>query len=284
MTDPNDPLDTDPLDELASAHLDGRTTGAEAARIAADPGLTERVARMAAARAALRSPDAPVDAPRRDAAIAAALAAFDAVDDLTDDAGAGAPLTPITAAGSRRVISRRTLGLVGAAAVAVLVALAVPLLGRLDSERSDNDVAATTLDESTADAAGRDASGGAATESAQVPAAADTFAAAGDPLDLGSFDDILGLEDAVRPLVQSRPAADSAAPTTTSARTPPAAGTAADTCGGSADQSGSQVLVGRATLDGRLVLVFVYERAAAEYELVIVDPSDCSTITTATFQ
>ena len=62
--------DHDPLDDLASAHLDGVTTPEEAARVAADPELVARVEALRAVRAAVASSPA-ADPDRREQAIAA---------------------------------------------------------------------------------------------------------------------------------------------------------------------------------------------------------------------
>ena len=64
MTDDETP---DPLDDLASAHLDGLTSPDDAARIEGDPALAERVAAFGEVRELLRAPVA-IDARRREAA------------------------------------------------------------------------------------------------------------------------------------------------------------------------------------------------------------------------
>jgi hypothetical protein len=290
MTDPHHDLPTDPLDALASAHLDGLSTEAEAARIAGDPDLTARVRAMAAARTALRADDAPVDDARREAAITAALAAFDAAYDLPDEASGGAaPATPITVAASRRPMSRRTLRLVTAAAVAVLLALAVPLLGRLDSGGSDGDLATSSLDDADSETAPRDAAAddmASEGDDAQAPAAPESFSAVNEQsFDLGAFEDLASLEDAVRPLLSSERAPAPAASTTAADR-----GAGEDAAGeGSncadapdATRSGPRVLTGTATVDARSVVVFVYEGPDGEHELVVLDANDCSVLTTGT--
>jgi hypothetical protein len=118
------------LDELASAHLDGRATPEEEARLASDPRGPARVARLAAARDAVGLPDRPVDPDRRDAAIAAALAAA--------DEAAGAPVDELAAARRRR--AARRLGWAAAAAAAVALAVAVPRL--LDDDSGSSTLAA----------------------------------------------------------------------------------------------------------------------------------------------
>ncbi|MGH9274334.1 MAG: hypothetical protein ACRDZU_06780 [Acidimicrobiales bacterium] len=277
MTDSHDPRQPDDVDDLASAHLDGQTTDAEAARIAADPSLAERVADMAAVRAAVRSDGPAVDEERREAGIAAALAAF---DDSPPHAGVddeGGTLTPITAARGRRGVSRRTLQLVGAVAVAVLLALAVPLLGRLDSDPSEEDLATSALEESALDASQRDAKDGdaaAGTADPQAPSAGTYAVATDSPVELGTFADLDALEDAVR----ARPtalAADQAGPTTTVGPTAEAAGACTDAPGATPPDAGPRVLTGTATLRDRRVLVFMYERPTGERLVVVVDAAEC---------
>lgn len=290
MTDPTDPLDpADPLEALASAHLDGDTTEAEAARVAGDPELAARVAALAAVRTALRADPGPVDAARREQSILAALAAFD----QDDAAGAASDPTarrhhPVAARIPRRGISRRQLQLVGAAAVAVLLALAVPLLARLGSDRSD-DLATSGLDESSTAvdqrASTEDAAGGA---HADAPRSAEAYATSGE---LGSFDDLAALTVAVRSAIAA--AGVVPPPTSTPTPTAPAVGssegdsdtdTAADTaaadCGTAPGEAGPTVLSAVAALDGRPVLVSVHERPTGAQELVVVDAADCSVVST----
>jgi negative regulator of sigma E activity len=194
----------DPLDELASAHLDGATTPEEAARIAADPALQARVEELRVARDALRAAAvAPVDAARRNAAVAAALAAFHEAD--TSHPPASAPVTSLAEVATRRRTPGLALRVLGAAAVLVLVALLVPLLAGQDDDAAETaDRASEELQDSVADAAddgsapaqpegdtGSEAAGGA-------DAPTTTFGAASDRLGyLGSFDDIDALAAAV---------------------------------------------------------------------------------------
>lgn len=290
MTDSHDPL-LDPIDDLASAHVDGQTTDAEAARIAADPSLLDRVADLAAVRAAVGSDWPVVDEDRRQASIASALAAFDEATTAGSDASLAAPgvegpdtLTPITAAASRRRVSRRTLRLVGAAAVAVAVALAVPLLGRLDPDSGDEDVASTGLEESVDDAGRRDAEAGdtaAGVADDQAPAAEAFTLGAGAPVELGAFDDLRSLEDAVRPLLSRSTAAVQPDPSTTALDTTGAAGACTEAPGVAPPGAGPPVLTGTATLEDRAVLVFVYERSTGQRTVVVVDAGDCAVVSTS---
>jgi hypothetical protein len=274
MTDSHDP---NPLDELASAHLDGQTTAAEAAQVDGDPALAARVAALDAVRAAVRADLPPVDADRREASIAAALDAFDAG---ATDATAADPgrITPIAVAARRRA-SRRSVQVIGAVAVAVLLALAVPLLGVLDSDSPSDDVATSVLEEATAqdsaEPGGGDGAAGA--EDALVPGAT-AFALPDDAIvDLGSFEDLDALAAAVHTYAAAPPDADlgdAAAPSTASgSATERAAAQCAD-----APATGSRVLTGTATLEGRPVLVFVDDAPTGERTVTVVDAADCSVI------
>jgi hypothetical protein len=127
---------TDPfLDELASAHLDGATTPEEAARVAADPALQARIEELRRIRAAVAAVPPP-DPARREAAIRAALAAF--ADDDTDAGATTAPVPSATSLSARRGPPTRALRVLGAAAAVALLALLVPVLGRL-AQSSDDD-------------------------------------------------------------------------------------------------------------------------------------------------
>jgi hypothetical protein len=176
---------TDPaFDELASAHLDGATSPAEAARVAADPGLQARVEELRRVRAAVASP-VPVDPDPREVAIAAALAAYAGAP--TEDAGR-APVPDLATIAARRGPSPRTVRVLGAAAAVVLLALLVPLLGRLALSADDDSVASF---ESTG-AAIEGASPDAEDSSARAPTS--TTATLGDE-DLGAFEDLQALAE-----------------------------------------------------------------------------------------
>lgn len=185
--------DYDPLDDLASAHLDGATTPAEASRVATDPDLLARVEALRAVQAAMASA-APVDVERREQAIAAALAAYD--DDakpVTDtDAADLASVRDLTPVAARRRGSSRSWRIAGVAAAVAVAAVLVPLLASLSSESSDD---------STNEAVALD---GTRPEAEDSGGAADTLPGAGaleeaDPtsttaailrsLPLGAFDD-----------------------------------------------------------------------------------------------
>jgi hypothetical protein len=172
------------------------------------------------------------------------------------------------------------------AAAAALVALAVPLVGGLDSDRSDDDVATSALEESTADPEQREAYDDAAGGSGDVGAPSSPMAADGatPPVDLGTFEDLAGLVAAVRPLVGT-PAPAEPAPTTTvtaegqiteGATVDPGAG-----CDAPSDDT-NPVLSARATLGGRAVLVSVLEGSTGERLLLVHDAADCSLVLSTT--
>jgi hypothetical protein len=249
----------DPLDELASAYLDGETTDAEATRIAADPDLVARVEHLAAAREALRAPDAVIDEAERDNAIAAALAVF--------DAQATGRITSIAAA-RRSGPSRRTLQLVGIAAAAILLALAVPLIGNLGSGSSDKmaaDIQATDKADDDLSAA----EGGA-------EAATTTAAAGAVPLpDLGSFAELPALADIVRSQLGPAPAQSSA-----TASSPMAADAAEPTCPEALKSAGAlTVYVALAELAGQPVVVIVSEEPDGGRTLTVLNRQGCTTVT-----
>ena len=146
---------SEPLDELASAYLDGATTPVEAARVEADPELLARVEALRAVRVALTV--APlVDDERREQSIAAALAAYDEQHQVPSSAAALGSLTPLTS--RRRGPSPRAWRVVGAAAAVAALAALVPLLASLSSDTSSDDSATAPVAD--------DAAGG---TDAQVP-------------------------------------------------------------------------------------------------------------------
>jgi len=196
----------DPLDELASAHLDGATTEEEAARIAADPELQARVEELRVARDALQTAVAPVDPARRDAAVAAALAAFHEAD--ATDRPATARVTSLADVASRRRSPGLALRVLGAAAVLVLVALLVPLLAgeggddaeTADASREDADLEETAGDafDDGSEAPAQPESGTASEAAGGTDAPTTTRAALYDLVGpLGSFEDVDALAAAI---------------------------------------------------------------------------------------
>ncbi len=272
MTDPHD--DPDSLDDLASAHLDGDTSPAEAARVASDPGLAGRVERLTAVRDALRtSAETPVDPERRHQAIAAALDAF-------DQAGAseGPPVATVRTMAPRPTAvgggGRRTLRLVGIAAAVALLALAVPLIGSLDSG-SRREVATGSSDASKEMSLRAGSAGGANDAASSTTAQA---LAGMTATDLGAFRTLPELADAVRSRVGSdaRAAQSSAsgAEAPTLDQQPPCATERAD--------GAPTTYTALAELEGRPVVVVVRDQPDGTRTLDVLDRRDCTTITTAT--
>jgi negative regulator of sigma E activity len=287
MTTPHDPHEPHPLDELASAHLDGLTTADEAALVARDPELASRVAAMAAARDRVRRGLPPVDSGRREQAIAAALAAFDA-EAATSPGRAPVPaaplpvpeLVPVVELGAvRRTLVRRRLRLVGAAA-AVLLAVAVPLLSQVGGKDEADDVAATTFQtESGTDRQAADdaAEGGSVAPTDTAMATPEVALAA---TDIGPFDSEAALVDVVRSLVASitpSTTLDTAAPPGTEIVQAPAS--CPDLLDGTDPVTGVITFTATATLQGRPVVLSVYERAPGQQELVVYDAADCAVVT-----
>lgn len=226
------------LDELASAYLDGVASPDEVARVDADPALQARVARLAEVRTALHAVPAP-PAHQREVALAAARATFDA--DVT------APSPPSPAARWRW--SPRTVRLVGAAAVVLLLAAVVPLLGRLGD---DEDSQAARFEETgaaiggTEDAAERAGDGG--EDAGAVSTTADASGgAAGDAgaFRLGHLGDFGSLEDLLAALARS------------TEQTAPALSEATTDAAPCPTATAGPVATATATVDGQAVIVVV---------------------------
>jgi hypothetical protein len=286
MTDDHDPLD--PLDDLASAVLDGTATPEEMARASTDPLLAARVEQLRIVRDALRADhDAlvrdGVHEERREQAIAAALAAYDDEASLGGDRHEAMP--PATLARRRVGMVGPRTWLVGIAAAVALLALAVPLLGALsggDDQDTSDQMAAEVLD----DAGGDDDSAGAALDEASgesCDAAMSTEAAppapgeAGAPLPhLGTVPDSWpALADAV---AQARLATPVAADSTTSSA--PATGTTEARPTAATCRAASEGARFAATVDygGKTLLVLVLvDESGAEY-IEGLDPADCSVV------
>lgn len=252
----------DPLDDLASAHLDGQTTGEEAARITADPVLSARVARLAAVRAALqRTATEAVDPAERETAIAAAMAAL-------DDGRVGT-VTPLATRPRRSWwTDNRALRLAAAAAAVVLLALAAPLLGRLDSD-PDEDVASVESEAGVDEAAP-----GAGSAGATLEAAEDAAGAFSTTDELGSFDDLPALTAEVR----ARIASDGATSTRAAPAVPDAGATTAAGAVCADAVAGLEPVSYRAhaTFDGRSAVVVVHEDPASAPEVVVLDATSCA--------
>jgi hypothetical protein len=279
MTDPHhpphhsDPLD--PLDELASAHLDGATSPDEAAQVATDPELAARVERLAGAREALRATvDEPVDVARRDAAIAAALSAYGEAEDA-----AGAPAVAVPLVRPHRSRPRtRTLQLIGIAAAVVALALTVPLLDRLGSDDRD-DTASSSFDVTASSVTpSLESGGGAGGGAADSASGLSGFDAATAP-DLGAFADLDALRGEVRAQVAGQKASSTTAPSPgTAAVGGESAPERNQTCAPAS--TGTVVYLARATLDGQPVTVVVRDDPAGQRTLVVLDAA-CATLSEA---
>lgn len=264
--------------ELASAHLDGATTPDEAARVDADPQLRSAVAELAAVRQAVKGLEAPVDPVRRDAAIAAAVAAFAA----ERRAPAVAPLAERRARRDGLGWAQgRSVRWLAVAAAATLVALAVPLLGGLDSEEDDS--ASSSL-EATADDLGtaREESSAAATGGAgDDGVAADSFEASttapGQRVALGDFAEVAELEAAVDDHIGAR-ASGPEGVTSSTLSAPSAAAPCTEQVLTASAEDGPVVLVleATATLAGEPVEVVVTERDDGRRRLHVLSAADCS--------
>ncbi len=283
MTSPTDSFDAepDPLEALASRHVDGLTTGDEAARVRTDPQLAALAGAMEAVRAALRVDDDGAVVDRREQAVSAALAAFDA-----DGGAAAAPADdprpvalPVVLA-HRRAAQRRRLQLVGAAAAAVLLVVAVPLLSRWRAEDRSSDDVASGLAEDRSQAPTAGVGGGIERDAADAGPEAAPSVAAGDgdgaPVDLGPLDDLDAVVDAVRPLVDDPSAQTS---TTTAGDDSSGEGAATSICPPPPD-AGTLLLRAVAQLAGRPVLVAVHRRADGERRIVVVDAASCAEVGT----
>lgn len=285
MTD----LPYDPLDELASAHLDGLTSVEEARRIEGDPALLDRVARLEAARDAVRLADVPVDPERRERAIAAALAVV-----------AGAATAPVTSLAEVR--ARRGppvwIRVVGAAAAVALAVILIPRLARDGHDPTTTAAAPSAADDARSKSGGDAAqtsggdsptaqadSGPAAVESApsDLPAGATTTVpsptGSGTTLalvDLGQVADLDALATAVR--------AELGSPTAPVA-TPPADPAARDACLATLqvagpDGTGRYVLNGVARVGGQEVLATVTPELDDTRTLRVYAVSGCDLVDT----
>jgi hypothetical protein len=261
----------DPRDELASAHLDGDTSPDEAATVAGDQALADRVEAFAHVRDAVRAAGGPVDDARRESAIAAALAAYDEAD----EAGSG-----VTRLADRRRPTPRWLPAVGVAAAALLLALLVPLLTGGDGDDEDTTALgerATTSaaptqrafeDSSAAEAAPDAAAGGEAGDTALM--------AALDLADLGEQPDLDALVAAVRERL-------AAPPTSLPGAAPPAPSDDAQACFAklveSADGAGEAIaLQVTAVVDGTPVVAVVRVGSDGAQTLAVVAVGGCTPV------
>jgi hypothetical protein len=256
MTDPTD------FDELASAHLDGATDPAEAARVEADPALRARVEELRAVREAVAAVP-PVDPTQRDGAIAAAVSAF---RERRAASPAGATVTPLPPRGVD--VPTTAMKVIGVAAVLLLLALVIPQL--FDGTGSDD--AAEGAFESTGSAIGDQDGAEAANDSAVEDSGAPTSTTAGVS---GTLSD-LGDFDARGPLI----AAASAARDEGQGEISPSAGfdVSAECVGARVAQASEQASTvthaWTATLEGIPVVVLV-TRSPTNESVAVYDAATC---------
>ena len=249
MTEPS-------FDELASAHLDGATTPEEAAQVEADPALMARVEELRQVRAEVAAVP-PADPVQREAAIAAALAAFD------DDEAPGAPIAPASplAGAPRRRASPTAVRVLGAAAAIAVLALLVPLLGRL-AQSDDEDTASFDSSSSAIEAAPDrqgEVTGDGGDTTTTVPAMLGR--------DLGTFDDLAALVAAVSqgvPETAFDATEDATAGQERTSTCPPV------TVGASADEMAT------ATVSGDAVIAVVRETGTEARTLLVYRLDDCA--------
>jgi hypothetical protein len=262
MSDPTDPRDSESLDELASAYVDGEATPDEVARVDADPTLLARVAELRTVAAAVAEPVDPPPAEVRDAHIAAALAAADEPAERT-----GAP-ADLAAERAERDRHRRRLVALSVAAAVLVAVIAVPLLARLGG---GGDTETATVEDRESSAA--EESGAAPTTLAEQDAGGEAGAGpVGEGLEddlaltviaLGSFDDE---DELVRAVAQAHGVAPSAEP---SAQTTLPLLTAEPRC--PPPQPADAEITGayEANLAGAPVTVYVLRTSTAESVLVL---------------
>jgi hypothetical protein len=257
-----EPPEVGPLDELASAILDGDATEAELAR-ADEPEVARRVARFSALAEQVRQ-GSPGPDDRREAAIAAALAEF---------GGEAAPADELAARRERRggwADPARRLRILGAAAAAI-VAIAVGAVVLDSSPDDDQTTAADAVDDrATEETASSESSLDAETPASDGQAADSAGGAevAPAPIDLGEFESADQLLDEAlsRPAVPPQDTSFGAAEPSAAAR-----------C---ADPTGGATRIDTAELDGRAVLVYVRDDAGADgdVEIVVVDAATCEVL------
>jgi len=249
--------DADPLDELASALLDGEATEAERAR-ATEPEVARRVAAFEALALRVGSPVEPPAAAARDRAIAAAL---DAPPELAE---------PVPISSRRRLPA--WLPTLGAAAAMIAVVAAVGLVA--SSGNGDDDETAGG-DADTAETVFEEAAGAAGSGSV-----ADLFSVTADLGDLATTEE---LADALRPLATERAAATtSGAGAATEAADDEVQSDAAAPSAGPllcSDRFGPDVLtVATARLAGRPVVAAVLQAADGSRSFVALDAETCELV------
>jgi hypothetical protein len=184
----------DPVDELASAVLDGEIGGDEAQTALRRPEVAARVAQLAAVRDAVASPVPPPAAARRDTAISAALDAF------ADGGATTTPGMPVArddlaaaraARAERRARATRWLGAAAALIIVVVLGLALAQLGGQSGDDAETASDAANEEAERSTAAGGDDAGAETQAGGDGDATADKDAGGGE-----GADDSVALEDA----------------------------------------------------------------------------------------
>jgi len=265
--------DADPLDELASAILDGEASAAELAR-AVEPEVAERVARFAVVADAVAGPVPPVAEASRDAAIDAALAAWRAGDGVEGGRGRD----ELTARRQRTARLTRTLRIAGAAAAVV----AVVALGAvvLDGGSPSTEDAATSAADS--EEAGGEAVPDAASESIEGGSAADDGADAGAyevvPSSPTAFTSDLGTFESAGALLDEAAERRGAAMREQGSSNVDSTVLALEALECSAPDLAGTIEAATATLDGRRVVVFTADQPDGEIAVVVLDAVTCDEI------
>jgi hypothetical protein len=273
MTDPIPSPDA--LDELVSAVLDGEADASERARVEADPVLRARLAELRAVRDQVAAEVPPLDAIT---ATRLRLAALDATTDAT---------RPVRGPQSARV----GRWLASVAAVVLLIAVAIPVLGSLggdgdfDSADSGGDEASETSDLESltgSDVAQESSDGGEADASEEFDRSM-----ADDPASLGSFDSDLAL---AREALATRLRGDTAATPDDDLEQPTADPETSGSAGSiNTDHLSSCPFDGDGTLIGVLVarvggdarLVRVVESSDGTRSAEVIDPDTCEVVADA---
>lgn len=272
--------DADPLDELASAIVDGEATVDEQARIA-DPEVAARVAEFERAARVVGSEVPPATDEQRDATIAAALAAWGTPDPLETST-----VDELSERRDRRARGLRWVGVAAAVIAALVIGGAV-----LSDDDSSEDMATEALDEESDDGAGERA----ATEEAESSAEEGADAAAGatgldshddailfSTIDLGTYDDVDALLTTASDVASRQAAATDEADT--------GAGSASEGGPATTTAEAAPPLLGScsppragvftpftATLDEQSVLVWVVEQPDGR-SVFVIDPASCDTL------
>jgi hypothetical protein len=266
---PGDPPPATPLDEAASARLDGEEVPGSGPE-ADDPEVVARAATFAEVSRIVGEPVDPVDDRQRDAAVAAALDAWDA------DREADRTADELARRRARHRTAKRWLGV--AAAVAAVVGLGA-LVAQVDTadDESASDAGDATVPADTEQGAASgsdDGSGGAGTDSddqgTAEQATEEQPTASLDPqvAQLGTFSSAADLLDAA---VELEEQADEGSRATDAAA--PDAVARARACAGEVDDR--RALVALAVLEDREVAI-VADRAGGDVRLQVVQLTDCS--------